>query len=339
MPVDKLVPNDPRVENHTAEVNGKKYHYVLGKPSGQPIATLLLVHGWPDMGFGWRYQVPYFMSLGIQVIVPDMIGYGRTDAPQELEKYSLRSSADDMAALARLVLGDDKGKILLGGHDWGGFLVWRIALWHPELIRAVFSVCTPYTPPRSVYMDPEALVARVPNFRYQIHLAGPEVQAEVAGKERLRQFLNGIYGGRGPAGEPVFLASQGVLFENLPKMGPSPLLSHEEVEFYVEEYSRNGMRGPLNWYRTGKINFEEEKKLIEEDRVKVPQPALMVTATHDTALPPSMAVGMEVHFNSLIVKEVNAHHWALWQAPDEVNQAIGQFLLDVLAEDGVKASI
>lgn len=71
MPVDKLRPNDPRVQSLTANVRGKTYKYILGKPEGTPRATVLLVHGWPDLGFGWRNQVPYLMSLGLQVIVPD----------------------------------------------------------------------------------------------------------------------------------------------------------------------------------------------------------------------------------------------------------------------------
>jgi len=124
-------------------------------------------------------------------------------------------------------------QIFLGGHDWGGAFVWRMALWQPGLVRAVFSVCTPYTPPSPVYEDLPALVGRLPNFTYQLQLAGPDVVRELAGEARLRQFLNGLYGGRGPSGEPIFTMARGVLFENLDKVGPSPILSAEEMDFYV----------------------------------------------------------------------------------------------------------
>jgi len=180
----------------------------------------------------------------------------------------------------------------------------------------------------------------VPNFKYQLQLAGPEVQANIVGKEKLRQFLNGIYGGIGPKGELPFTTATGVLFENLDKVGPTPLLSPEEVEFYVEQYDIHGMRGPLNWYRTRKINFDDELALVEAGRTKITAPSMVVTATKDAALPPAMALGMEKHFNSLITRQVEAGHWALWQAAEHTNQHIGEFLSSVVKGGSLfKASI
>ncbi|KAK2070339.1 hypothetical protein P8C59_004840 [Phyllachora maydis] len=261
MAPDKLAPNDSRVEHHTAVVRSKTYHYVLATPAGAPpSATVLLIHGFPDIGFGWRYQVPELLSLNLRVIVPDMLGYGRTDAPEPLAAYSLKSVAADMAALAALVVGAGQ-QVILGGHDWGGFLIWRIALWHPELVRAVFSVCTPYTPPPQGWVPDDQFVKMLPNFRYQLQFAGPDVEAHIVGKEKLRQLLNGLYGGKGPNGEVGFSTEKGVLLENLGKLGPTALLSSEELDFYVEEFNRHGLRGPLNWYRTRAINYEEERAL------------------------------------------------------------------------------
>lgn len=81
-PPDKLVPNDPRVTHHNVTLNGHKWHYLLGTPPS-PVGTILLVHGHPDLAFGWRYQVPHLLSLNLRVIVPDMLGYGDTDAPED----------------------------------------------------------------------------------------------------------------------------------------------------------------------------------------------------------------------------------------------------------------
>src|SRR4051794_18779409 len=100
MAPDKLQPSDPRAPQHTVELNGKTYGYIVAEPVGTYKATILLVHGFPDLGFGWRYIVPYLTTLGLRVVVPDMIGYGRTDAPEPLEAYSLKSVAADLAALA-----------------------------------------------------------------------------------------------------------------------------------------------------------------------------------------------------------------------------------------------
>lgn len=72
MSLEKLVPNDPRVSNQTAFLNGKTYSYILSEPSSTPKATIFLIHGWPDMGFGWRNQIPLLTRLGLRVIVPDV---------------------------------------------------------------------------------------------------------------------------------------------------------------------------------------------------------------------------------------------------------------------------
>lgn len=340
MPVDKLKPNDPRVQSRTATVRGKTYHYLHGKPSGTPRGTILLVHGWPDLSFGWRHQVPFLLSLGLQVIVPDMLGYGGTDAPQDLALYSLKSVSDDLVELVRQIC-DPEETIILGGHDWGGFLVWRFSLWHPSLVKGVFSICTPYAPVSPVFVDIPEMVQKLPNFRYQVQLAGPDVEREIGSDPaKLRAMLSGMYGAHGAGGELVFTTDRGVHFENLDKMGKSPLMSDDEIDYYVEQYARNGMRGPVNWYRTRKYNFEEELALLTDGKQpKVQPPALMVAATRDVALPPKMTEGMEVFFESLRKEEVNGTHWALWEpCAAETNGHIGKFIEELLGGQ-VKASI
>lgn len=340
MPVDKLKPNDPRVQSVTTTVRGKTYHYLHGKPWGIPRATILLVHGFPDLAFGWRHQVPFLLSLGLQVLVPDMLGYGGTDAPQDLSQYSLKSVSDDLAELVGQVCGPGE-QIILGGHDWGGMLVWRFSLWHPNLIRGVFSICTPYVPVSPVYIDLEATVQRLPNFRYQLQLAGPDVEREIGSDpDKLRGMLSGMYGAVGPNGEHVFSVDKGVYFENLDKMGKCPLLNEDEVEFYVRQYSRNGMRGPLNWYRTRKFNYEEELALLENgQQPKVKPPAMVVVAKRDAALLPKMAEGMGVFFDSLRMAEVDGTHWSLWEpVAEQTNAHIGKFVEELLG-GSIKASI
>ena len=104
--------------------------------------------------------------------------------------------------------------------------MYRVALWHPELISHLFSVCTPYMAPTKHFVSLEDAVRTVlPQFGYQIHLASGEVEKVIVSKEQIRQFLNALYGGHGPNGEILFSPEKGIIFENLPKIGPSPLLT------------------------------------------------------------------------------------------------------------------
>ncbi|KAG7290597.1 hypothetical protein NEMBOFW57_000600 [Staphylotrichum longicolle] len=348
---DKLTPTDSRVQHRTFTVpnspNNKTYHYLLAEPPSatKPVATALLVHGFPDLAFGWRYQVPYLVSLGLRVIVPDLVGFGRSDAPAELAAYSFKTVVDDLAALVRHVQAgarEEGERIVLGGHDWGGAVAWRFALWRPEMLRCVFSVCTPFWAPSDVYLSKAEVVKRLPNFGYQAQFDGTEVEEAVVGRDKIRAFLSVMYGARRADGESVFDVYKGLKRDKLEvgKIGESPLLSREEIDFYADEYVKNGMRGPLCWYKTGRVNFDEEIKLLDQGKTKVTVPALMVVASKDAALPPAMSEGMERHFEKgLVKKQVDATHWALWEAPTETNKYIGEFLEGVLKGQPLKASI
>lgn len=110
----------------------------------------------------------------------------------------------------------------------GGAIVYRVALWYPDLVTHLFSVCTPYPVPSKEFKPLEELVkTRLPNFTYQLQLASGEIEKHISSKEQIKQLLNGLYGGRGPNGEVGFIPIQGVLLENLPKLSHTRLLSEK----------------------------------------------------------------------------------------------------------------
>lgn len=171
-------------------------------------------------------------------------------------------------------------------------------------------------------------MTELPNFKYQLQLRGPDVEAAIVGERKLRQFLNGMYGGIGSNGERPFSVGHGVYFENLEKLNATQLLSKEELDFYAKQYARTGMHGPLNWYRTDKLNFEDEKEIAQKmEGFKFDMPVLFLAGAKDAALPPALSHGMEKWFRCLMRGEVDANHWALWEKPAEVNQLIKEFLV------------
>ncbi|KAI9851221.1 MAG: hypothetical protein M1838_004233 [Thelocarpon superellum] len=249
--------------------------------------------------------------------------------PESLYLYGHKRAADDIKELARQL---EAPKIILGGHDWGGSIVFRVALWHPDLVTHIFSVCTPYFPPTKDWVSLDDLVKRLPSLRYQVHLAGPEIEAHVKSKTEIKQFLNAMFGGRGPNGEVGFNTAEGIALDVLPKLGKTPLLSEQELDHYVEEYAKHGMHGPLNWYRTRQQNYEDE---LELSNSTISQPVLFISAARDAALPPALAQGMDHFIPHLTKKQVEAGHWALVQAAKHVNAFVGEWLSQVgFAEEG-----
>ena len=52
--------------------------YLEALPEGKPKGTIVLIHGFPDISLGWRYQIPHFVKLGYRTIALDCMGYGKT---------------------------------------------------------------------------------------------------------------------------------------------------------------------------------------------------------------------------------------------------------------------
>jgi len=122
------------------DVDGVGTEYaVVGE--GRPV---VLLHGFPDSGRLWRYQVPALAAAGFQVIVPDLRGYGRSGKPEAVEAYSIPVLAGDvMAILAEQGIGTAH----VVGHDWGAALAWGLAAFVPDTVDhlVVLSVGNPVT--------------------------------------------------------------------------------------------------------------------------------------------------------------------------------------------------
>ena len=207
----------------------------------------------------------------------------------------------------------------------GGAIVYRTAQWYPDLVTHVFSVCTPFFPPSSTFVSTTELVnGPVPQFGYQLQWGGPDLENALKSPEHYRRLFKGMFGGRTQSGKPIMSPETGI---NLPLLeepvSDSPLVNNEEIEFYVQQYTRNGIHGPCNWYRNRKANFEDDKQL---SRCTVKQPTLFILATRDNILTRDLASGMEDYIPRLTRREVAASHWALWQTPSEINTYIKEWL-------------
>lgn len=189
----------------------------------------------PDLAMGWRFQVPHLMSLGFQVVIPDMLGYGQTSSPSSPEEYSMKRMSGHIAHIIREVTTEP---IILGGHDWGAFLAWRTAIYYPNLIRGILTFCIPFFPPQPRVITLEEFVEQLPDFKYQLQLASP-VAETLAGKSEatIRGFLCSLYGGVTSEGLPGFDVSTGVIGERLEKINSTPLMTSEILDHYGTWFS------------------------------------------------------------------------------------------------------
>jgi pimeloyl-ACP methyl ester carboxylesterase len=90
---------------------------------------VLLCHGWPELGYSWRHQIPALAAAGYRAVAPDMRGYGRSSVPSDTAAYAITDLVGDMVALVA-ALGESRACIV--GHDWGATVAWSAALMRPR---------------------------------------------------------------------------------------------------------------------------------------------------------------------------------------------------------------
>ncbi|TKA34424.1 hypothetical protein B0A54_15256 [Friedmanniomyces endolithicus] len=322
--IDKLTPNDSRIQHDYLDIAAQTPQK----------GTVVLVHGWPDISLAWRYQIPLLSSLGFRCIALDCMGYGETGTSSRLSDFTYRTHAEAISGIAKAI---GAHRIILGGHDWGGMVVYRAAQWLPELVSHVFSVATPYMGVQERYVSNEELVkGPLPQFQYQVQLSSEEEKVEkvVQGEVRMRRFLTGMYGGKAKSGRVALTPEYGVDLEMVADesdaIAPSPLFNEEEMDYYVKQFLKNGIHGPCNWYRTRKLNHEDDQQLPDPAKSGVQQPVLFIQALYDNVLKPEMSKGMERSIKHLTRGEVPASHWALWHTPQKTNKLIKDWVEGVV---------
>ncbi|KAI8591243.1 alpha beta-hydrolase [Geranomyces variabilis] len=319
-------PQDPASFNHQlADVNGKTYHYIdAGKGD-----IVFLLHGFPDLWFGWRYQIPFLVSQGYRVIVPDMLGYGRTSAPYAppsdlaaVKPYSFLSVCTDLAALLTHVTGSSTSSAVFIGHDWGSATAWRMCLHFPQRVKAVAGLCVPFYPPTDEFINLERRAEKWAQFRYQVYCSRSEADDELGAM--IPQFLNALYRGTDEDNNKFMYLDS---FKKLPHDMPRTqklALSEKEFEYYLSEFQRTGLHGPLNWYRTRLVNFQDEKR--RGSPKKIHHPALFIPALNDEVIPPILWKPITQTVPGVTVCPLPTGHWIMMEMPDKVNSILGEWL-------------
>ncbi|MDQ1654018.1 MAG: hypothetical protein QOI35_3218 [Cryptosporangiaceae bacterium] len=151
-PDDAAVLIDGPWAHRHVSANGSRFH-VVEMGSGP---LVLLLHGFPEFWWSWRHQIPALADAGYHVAAVDLRGYGSSDKPPRgYDGYTL---ANDVAGLIR-ALGERDA--MIAGHDWGGFLAWTAATFHPRMIRriAVLSTAHPLRLRAALATDPRGQLA------------------------------------------------------------------------------------------------------------------------------------------------------------------------------------
>jgi haloalkane dehalogenase len=117
---------------HYFEVDGLRIHYLDEGPADGEV--VLLLHGEPSWSYLYRKMIPIITAAGYRVIVPDLVGFGRSDKPAHREDYTYQRHVDWMRGL---LLGLDLRGVTFFGQDWGGLIGLRLVAEHEDRFARV----------------------------------------------------------------------------------------------------------------------------------------------------------------------------------------------------------
>jgi len=291
---------------------------------------VVLAHGFPELSYSWRHQIPVLAEAGYRVLAPDQRGYGGSSRPERVEDYDIVALTGDLLALL-----DDVGeeRAVFVGHDWGAILVWQLALLAPERVAGVVGMSVPFLP--RAPMPPTQLLRQVlgDSWFYVLYFQEPGVADADLGRDpatTMRRLLAAVTREEGAEFDPSVLAPDGRGFvDRIPEPDGLPdWLSQAELDHFVAEFTRTGFTGPINWYRNFDRNWELTPQLAG---AKVEVPSLFIGGALDPVLlmsPPAAAEPWLTDHRGTVLVE-GAGHWVQQQSPDAVNAALLGFITDL----------
>src|SRR6267378_8008910 len=317
------------------ECNG--IHLNIAEQGEGPL--VLLVHGFPESWFSWRHQIDALAAAGFRVVAPDMRGYGKSDAPEAIDQYTILHLVGDLVGLLDAL---EAPTAVIVGHDWGASIAWQAARLRPDRFRAVVALSVPFRPRGPV--RPTSVMPQTADAQfYQLYFQNPGVAEAELERDPRATVRNMLYGASGDGAAARAAAASSGASPNLgmvPKGGgflrgsgaPATLpawLSEADIDFYAGEFKRSGFRGGLNYYRNIDRNWELTAAFAD---VKVTIPALYVAGDRDMVVSFPGTDQLLANLKQFVPALRNIQmlpgcgHWTQQERPGEVSAAIIDFV-------------
>ena len=276
------------------QANGLRFGTLVdGPPDGD---LVILLHGFPEGAEMWLRQIGALARAGLLAVAPDLRGYGKTDAPDGMEHYTIGHLVDDVAALIN-AFGRTQAHV--AGSDWGALVAWYFASRHPEMTKTLTVLSVGH---------PASLAAAS---------AGDKDQ-----QERSRYVALFLLEGKA---EHVLSEENFRRLRAMYTRGPNPnAMPKSVVEAFIRSISRPGrLTAALNYYRANLSGDQAWASLNPAD-VKVSAPTILLWGDQDPALGRRSAEETANYMKGeyrLVVLE-GAGHWLQFERPDEVSRTM-----------------
>ncbi|MDG2304815.1 MAG: alpha/beta hydrolase [Candidatus Binatia bacterium] len=266
---------------------------VAGDPKSERLA--LLLHGFPELNYSWRHQMPMLARLGYRVWAPNQRGYGNTTRPLGTRAYRTEALVDDVS---RLIDASGCKSVTLFGHDWGAIVAWMFALARPRTLDRLVIMNVPHP---TLFRRGLKTFAQMKRSWYGVFFQVP----------RLPEAILGAGNGRA-----ITEAFRGMAIDK-------SRFPEEVTEVYRRHATQPGaLTAMVNWYRGLRYMPPAWKKMVDDPPL-LDVPTLLVWGEEDTALGKELTYGTDALVSDLTVRYLaNVSHWVQQEAPEAVNAMV-----------------
>jgi epoxide hydrolase 4 len=280
------------------EANGLRFETLVAGEGGTKFA--LLLHGFPESNFSWRFQIPLLVSLGYEVWAPNLRGYGHSSKPAGKEAYRLKHLCQDVAGL--IDAGARGRPVTLISHDWGSAIGWCFAI---DQVRPLERLVIMNVPHPARMMEGLRTLKQLKKSWYMFLFQIPK------------------------------LPERGLTRDGAQAIGKAFLgMAVDQTNFtpeVLDVYKANALipgaiTAMVNYYRAA----FGDKELARYARAIVPVievPTLIVWGEADTAVGVEMSENYEGLVRDLTTQRLpNVSHWVQQEAPEKVNTILSDWL-------------
>ncbi len=287
--------------------------------------AVVLLHGFPELAYSWRHQLPALAEAGFRAIAPDQRGYGKTTAPPGVSDYRVEALIGDVHGLLDAL---ELESATFVGHDWGAILLWYMAILAPGRIEKLIILNIPYF--RRPPVDPITMMRERYGDDFYIVNFQTSDEADRAFAEDPAHFFD------------VVMRHKQISRQRFDSLPPErkivnfiralkqerhfgePLLRDEERDYYAAAFAKSGFTGPINWYR----NWTHNWRITAGIDPTITIPTLFIGAVDDVIVAPEQIDAMKPLVTDLTMHMLeNCGHWSQQEKPADVNRLILDWLV------------
>lgn len=282
------------IRNIWVEANGLRFEVA---EAGEGDRLALLLHGFPELNFSWRHQMPLLADMGYRVWAPNQRGYGMSSRPQGIRSYDADKLVADAAAL---IDASGAKEVTLIAHDWGGAIAWQFAIKQARPLAKLVVMNCPHP----------ACFARELRTWKQLRKSWYMYFFQLPWLPERALTRNDA--------EPIRRAFSDMAIDRR-RFPPA------DLDVYARAALRPGaMTAMVNWYRAAARN----RTLTSGERYPIIEvPTLLIWGEADAALDIATTEGTERHVRDLTLRRLpRVSHWVQQEAPEAVNAILREWL-------------